>query len=395
MTGANFVTVPDLNLPLVEELSDPIPLNQLLKSDTMVLIQNMTTEIIRLNNISDALELIRRLQMVPSVRLSDADAYNFYDGLIGLLKFVSLTACKRRELRSLLNQSLVQALEAGVEVSANLDSFINLYEEGLGTDKEMRRELLYALETNRETLGNSMIEVSQNGKMEPIVQNWLKSYNLSQSLNVARGRFNQINFLNSGRNVGLLSSTDKEVLSELIRIYDKLLFPPPGPEVVSDNSVEEREALNQLNFVRSERFNLPKEFLSPQESGNDGLITGMRVSKTPKLPPKVPMPQNRAAVKKVDMGEILAGQEVKDKRPETSTAEQQTESGKQEAEFENTGAGLQLRAAPPPAILKKPISAPLVTAETLAAQMEKKKKGREAEIDQKLHKLEDRAKKRS
>ena len=273
-------TWPGLDLPLIEDLPNPFSVEDLIKRDFASVVERLVGEAIRTNNVPDACELVRRLKLVKSVKENGSGLYNFYQGLVILLKFVSLAIHKEKEVKILLSESLLYALRNNIDVGEKLQEYLKIDEGGVGVDKELRRGLIYSLEHNQEKLGGSSLVLNDGNKVSPVVSNWLASYNDQQHLSQARSKFNQINYLNTNADARGLNNFDKTTLKQVLEIYDRLLFPPPGPEIVSDGSSDEQEIVKQLSSISPEK--LAQLLGLPGESES-----------SEKLPPVIPAPKNQ------------------------------------------------------------------------------------------------------
>jgi len=58
---------PGFGALLVEDFSDPIPLEELMRDDQSLLIDRVVSEIVRCQNVKDALEMIHRLRLVKNL----------------------------------------------------------------------------------------------------------------------------------------------------------------------------------------------------------------------------------------------------------------------------------------------------------------------------------------
>lgn len=276
--------VPGLDLPLVEDLPDPITLEELKNQERMQIISRMVSEIVRCSVVRDALEMVHRLRLVKTLKAIDTGAFRTYDRLMNLLRFVALYAQMPRVIQNLLSQGLVQALLAGIEVKDRLETLFK-DEKNLGPDKEQRRSLIHALEGNQEWIGQKAIVNDEGKTVPPSVQNWLKVYNRSQPVYVERSKFNQINFLNSERLVQVLSPKEKKVLEGVLEIYDWLLFPPAIPKGIDEQKIN--EYINQQNLVLPKDFKLPK---LPLDTARDLRPQDMEQKPIPPLPPEAVTP---------------------------------------------------------------------------------------------------------
>lgn len=181
--------------------------------------------------------------------------------------------------KQMLGEVVVSALKQGEDVKSALQKQLVIHEYGALTDKQQRRDLSFALENNIEQLGKEFITLDNKEKVKPTIQNWLKSYNSSQSLVNERGKFNQINYLNQDSNAKLLSQEDKDVLSKVLEIYDWLLFPPPAADVITASVKEPKSS-----YMKAQKFTMPP-FAGAAEDKPEPVAA---VPKEERRPPVVP-----------------------------------------------------------------------------------------------------------
>ncbi len=215
--------------------------------------------------------------------------YNQLMAVLWVLSWKAMPAMSLKQSKNILSENLVDSIKLGVNVSECLKKILGIYEFRVGPDKETRRGWIYSLENNQEKLGDKPLSLDV-GAVQPTIQNWLKSYNTNQPLTVNRDKFNQINFFNNNRQASQLNNTDKEVLKQILEIYDWLLFPPPGPAVIPEEPGEQTKTTGGLPYMQSQKFQLSSNEL-PRPITNQ-------------QPPAVPVPKNASENRKVGMSDV-------------------------------------------------------------------------------------------
>ncbi len=179
-----------------------------------------------------------------------------------------------------------------------------------------------------------------------------------------------------------------------MEIYDWLLFPPPGPEIIYDNQPDERGQTQDIGpAMNATRATMPKELY---ESSSQ-----LQPLKTLKpTPPSVPTPGNQPAARKVGMEEIMAAADqtriptaAADIHADSGSKEQEAGVKKQESrsapslekkESEELGPGVSLGVVLPN--YKKSVPPATITAESLAAKMAKARNDTESNPDSRADK---------
>ena len=247
----------------------------------------------------------------------DQEAYSRLSRVLWKLSWKALSAMGTKVRKVILGENVVYSLMSGIDIKANLQKILAPYETRFAPDKEQRREWVYALENNQERLGNQPVVIEGQTKTQATLQNWLKAYNVSQTLTNERGKFNQINFLNTHPSVKLLQAKEKAALSTILELYDWLLFPPPGREVLPEEPAED--------YMIKQKFTLPQM----------GKATAPPIPKQPlvsDIPALAPLPQKpRVAATsfkiefeepKLGKGLRMGKQDIKDEVPETEETQE-------------------------------------------------------------------------
>ena len=242
----------------------------------------------------EVIDKLNRMAVDPQLDLEPAQAWALYDGLESLVKdrndlnegvvnslspiflrlfWKSLPAMPVERRNEALSKNLIDSLISGAQIKDCLQKILDVYEFGVGPDKETRRGWIYSLEHNQEKLGAKAITLD-TGTAQPTIENWLKAYNLLQPLGKKREAFNEITYLNRSKDVSQLSAQDREALKKILEIYDWLLFPPPGPEVIPDEHAPKTDQATP--YIQAKKFELPKNLLQNQAPKDQGLVPPQR-----------------------------------------------------------------------------------------------------------------------
>lgn len=302
------------------------------------------------------------------------------DQILAVISWKAFPAMPAKLKYYLIENGLVWGMGHEVDPKYFLARTLTLFENGFVPEKKIRREYVYALELNQEHIGENKLNFEGGIFAEPSVVNWLKLYNSTYPIRQDRGKFEKINFLNSSQNSLKLTKADRDILGRVLDIYDWLMFPPLGPIIVDEVSSKASTILREKNQPLESEYpslNLGNDVVLKTESQPLAEVV-------PKAPPAVPKP---VVPEKISMDEIIG-------------------SGSKSA-VEAPSINRLSASAPIIPNLKNPLSAPLINADTLAAQMKKKAEQKQADssqqivdrggdgqmqakIDRKLHDLEDR-----
>ena len=248
---ASLAISPAFDLPLIEDLSDPFPLEKLETGEFFVIVKRLVSETIRCDQVPDALELIVRLRLLKESKQQYPDLLAKYQPLINLLKFVSLAARKDSEIIRLFEQGLLAALRARIDVKDKIQSRLILYGYFEPDDVQFVRNLIYALEHNEEVLGSQPLQIiEENRKLVPNSGNWLKDYNAK-----SRGRSGSVGraaYMSQSANVRRLMAQEQKVLLNILELYDFL----------RDFSNRLFAASKTLGMAKVENIRLPEALLA-------------------------------------------------------------------------------------------------------------------------------------
>jgi hypothetical protein len=195
---------------------------------------------------------------------ANSGAYNQMAVILWYLSWKAMPAMPFKQSKNILSENLIDSIKLGINVRYCLEKILGFYEFGLGPDKETRRGWIYSLENNQEKLGSKLLAM-EGQQVQPTVENWLKSYNLNQPLTTQRAKFNQINFFDKSTEASQLGEQDKSILKQLLEVYDWLLFPPPGPQVIPDDESASSDSEAKVPYLSSEHIRMPGSVLQREE----------------------------------------------------------------------------------------------------------------------------------
>ncbi len=130
--------------------------------------------------------------------------------------------------------------------------FKNIY---VDRDADMQtnwsRVYLDALLSNTEQLGKTSILVDSE-TVAPEVHAWIKDFIVSVKRDVGtRSTFEQVQYINSSKNVAVLSATQKQYLNEILKLYTWLLHPVASATVAEENLEAELSRNPDLDVTKT------------------------------------------------------------------------------------------------------------------------------------------------
>lgn len=221
----------------------------------------------------DGIDWLNMVEQDPMFELEPGKAKEFYDSVIDLigrnvgingapedlrpalvrLRWKSLPASTSKEKFGLLSNNVIYSLACGVDIVAELEKILGVFEYNLGPEEKQRAEWVYELENNQEDLGINLGAAGEENGSRLNIKNLLVFYNQSAPIGKKRGSFEKINFLKSNAYLKKLNSDQAVVIEQIMRIYDWLLFPPAGPLVINEEQT-------QIKYSNIQKFNFNPNF---------------------------------------------------------------------------------------------------------------------------------------
>ncbi len=145
----------------------------------------------------------------------------------------ALPALEKKMKQQLLAENLIFTVKQKIDILTNLEAYLYLYEFGVGPDTEERQIFIYALTHNQERLGNEQITLKSGETVPPHVANWIKDFSsyTDSGLELKGESYELTQYLYSSPNVKKLGADDKQILAQIITIYNHLRNPKYIPEI--------------------------------------------------------------------------------------------------------------------------------------------------------------------
>ncbi len=264
---------PGHKMPFVEDLPDPISIDQFKDKRMFEKVKVVAEQIVRTDNILDARDLFRRLKNLREIKNEVWDFLDDYKQIRILMAYVSLHMRKEEEIIQLFKQNILLGLESGLDIKVKLETLFSVYDSLIDESTILPFKLTDALEKNLEVIGSEPILLAgATDPVRPFVKNWLRLYRqfsdtLTRPGKITRGSFERSSFAIKNEDVRKLKPEDRNILMRLFELYDWLRFGEKG-EVV-------------------ETKQLPKPVILTQQKGppNTGLTIDKLKSELKQAPP--------------------------------------------------------------------------------------------------------------
>jgi hypothetical protein len=176
----------------------------------------------------------------------------------------ALPALEKKIKESCLNDNVLFALKNKIEIVGNIDAYLYLFEYGVGPDKEERQMFISSFTRNNERLGNEQLTLKSGDKVAPTLLNWLKDFLSYTDANSALkgASYELTQYMYSSPNVKALNPSDKELLSEIITIYNHLRHPSYIPLIESESAPGDKAPSAPIPVV-------PRPQIKPVPHGQD------------------------------------------------------------------------------------------------------------------------------
>lgn len=166
-------------------------------------------------------------------QINGTEIYNKLEKVAVSLMWNALSALDKKIKAQILNDNLLFALKNKVNILENIDSYLYVFEYGVGPDMEERRILSRSLDQNQERLGPKPIILKVGGEVSPTISNWLKDFVSFYNPTAYKGESYELaHYLYSSSNVKILNAGEKELLTRVISIYLRLRHPSYFPKIV-------------------------------------------------------------------------------------------------------------------------------------------------------------------
>ncbi len=174
-------------------------------------------------------------------------ALQFWILRLRLFSYGSLSAQDKTDF---IKKELGRMLSLGLDVKRSMVKYLDFY-GSIGLLQKESEGIAYAITNSEEVFGKN-IQGFQNANFKPTIANWVKEYQSilksSSGVKIQPGAFHIVKFIGSNPYVKYLDQEEREILKEILDLYNWLLSP-----VIYDsgtkNSSQSQPYTNQQNFA--------------------------------------------------------------------------------------------------------------------------------------------------
>ncbi|MFA5021867.1 MAG: hypothetical protein WC508_02215 [Patescibacteria group bacterium] len=203
--------------------------------DVFTQINSAANEYINGFYVGESLELWLVLsQLLKGKILSDmpVELADKYKSILLKLAWTCISVLPQGEAEELFKSQLLLGLSLEIDLINGVKGFTE-YPYGEETGQEKKRKLVLAsLKDNEEQFGNRNLKIEGvTGDFKPLIKNWLKDYDQSTETEKRKGRLSFLEYINTSKNVRQLDNSQKDILKQILEVYDFLRFTVTAPEV--------------------------------------------------------------------------------------------------------------------------------------------------------------------
>jgi hypothetical protein len=158
------------------------------------------------------------------LKQNEVKLYKGYQEIINYLEYLTLPLVAADQIEKLFSQFLMFAYEWGVDIESKILFLFTYFDFDSERISKVQQPALRGLKNNKEKLGDKEIKVD-NIIVSSYISNWLKDYDYFSGGLTSQRILEEIAYLNQSFNVRTLDNNQKEILRQLIRIYNILRFP--------------------------------------------------------------------------------------------------------------------------------------------------------------------------
>ncbi len=243
---------------------------------TLNQIQKQVEEIFFTQDSSDAIKLIKSLK-------SEATLDESLQNLMVQLQFIRIASLTPDQLYKLLEEDMLIAYTIPEYfLSEKIEWYLD-QTESLIDQVEIAKKLKRVIQDNEAIFSDGNIKV-KGQSLPGSIKNWIADYDTYPTpSNGMKGALNEVEYLNKSSNVKLLDETQKNVLRDILNLYDDLISMIAKWDAVPVPSTEE-EATKDFDLYRY----IPgiRDDLDEDEQ----LLKAVTQSKSSALPDRLPRP---------------------------------------------------------------------------------------------------------
>ncbi|MBU1075377.1 hypothetical protein KJ705_04825 [Patescibacteria group bacterium] len=226
----------------------------------------------------DSVEIINTLTpIVGELETDFPDLHKKYQDLLLYGEIITIPVRTSDQVQALLESSLVRAIEWKIDVRKVLNTYFVFHKFPFDLLGDDRVKLLKGIQNNKERIGNKQLETERGNKRDPLVENWIRDFISFFDRPGLKNPLDEINYMSHSKKVAGLDPKEKEILKEVIRIYDYANFPTPLNVTPTDHVMFEEPNQEEPVLTKSvpmpvpakdpevQRTKLIEEFLGSEE----------------------------------------------------------------------------------------------------------------------------------
>lgn len=174
--------------------------------------QNTITATIETQDSLTAIRLLGLKKKDPSFELDDQTELE--------LRYVRMNSLSAEQLLNLMGESILAAyMIPDFDLYIRIKDYIDQL-DNVGEEIKFTQGLLKVLDVSDEVLGNANISL-KSSPVKATIGNWLEDYSSYPTGGRGKDALSEVEYMNKSPNVKLLSDSEKNVLKNIITIYDK------------------------------------------------------------------------------------------------------------------------------------------------------------------------------
>ena len=152
--------------------------------------------------------------------------------VLSTLEWQSLQNQTKKIKERILVRNVIPSIKKQIDIVYCLERYLRMFELGIGPDAGERQMFIDALIRNQEILGPQALILKSGDKVIGSIANWLKDYiSYSDPAKLRTGTYEMTQYFYSSPNVKTLSMADRQLLTNILTVYNHLKYPKNIPVV--------------------------------------------------------------------------------------------------------------------------------------------------------------------
>lgn len=244
----NYLEIEEIPNLTLEKLKKPQTMKE--AHSLVLLLDEMREPYIALRLANKLTELVGKSKKTDQINSS---LFQKYQDEIVLLRFISLIKLPNQEIEELFRTKLIFVLRSGINVFNLIKNYIVIFDSA-EIAVNFSNIVVKAMSHNDEVIGENKIFLeSEERPVSPYLKNWLRNYNQNFKSGQAKGVLQESEYFASNKDVLRLSSKDRKIIEQVVKIYDFLRSPDKETEKVIPANVLPSRPMKPIS-VKSTEF---------------------------------------------------------------------------------------------------------------------------------------------